>query len=110
MGLGLKSRSSGAVAASPRLIAEVESSAPRISRLLKNVAAGNHKVQDLSRVFTKMSKRNNDGDVIANRLNLVEAKGQRFLASLLGPQPAAHETTTALAADDDLKEDFGHDR
>ncbi|KAH7380148.1 hypothetical protein BKA66DRAFT_371535, partial [Pyrenochaeta sp. MPI-SDFR-AT-0127] len=60
-----------------------------------------------------MSKRNSDGDVIANQLSLIEAKGQKFLASLLGPQPQstpASGTSQDAKEDEDLKEDFGHDR
>ena len=60
-----------------------------------------------------MSKRNSDGDVIANRLSLVEAKGQRLLATLFGSRPESTATSNgakSLDADDDLKEDFGHDR
>ncbi len=60
-----------------------------------------------------MSKRNSDGDVIANRLSLVEAKGQKFLASLLGPQTEPSQPSNGANPqdeDEDLKEVFGHDR
>ena len=60
-----------------------------------------------------MSKRNVEGDVIANRLSLVEAKGQRLLASLFGPRPESTATSNGAKsadADEDLKEEFGHDR
>ncbi|KAL6706534.1 hypothetical protein ACN47E_005290 [Coniothyrium glycines] len=61
-----------------------------------------------------MSKRTADGDVLANRLALGEAKGRRFLASLLGPAPPEAESNAAKLHDanddDDLKQTYGHDR
>ncbi|KAF1842010.1 uncharacterized protein K460DRAFT_177574 [Cucurbitaria berberidis CBS 394.84] len=63
-----------------------------------------------------MSKRSIDGDVIANRMSLVEAKGQKFLASLLGPQSEPKQPSDGANQQDeqneheDLKENFGHDR
>ncbi|CAO2647954.1 Nn.00g088760.m01.CDS01 [Neocucurbitaria sp. VM-36] len=60
-----------------------------------------------------MSKGNSDGDVIANRMSLVEAKGQKFLASLLGPQTEPSQTSNGgkdQDEDEDLKSVFGHDR
>jgi hypothetical protein len=62
-----------------------------------------------------MSKRNNDGDVIANRISLLEAKGQKLLASLYGSRPD-WGTTDSLAKsqdeddDQDLKQNWAHDR
>ncbi len=59
-------------------------------------------------------KRDNDGDVIANRLSLVEAKGQRLLASMFGSLPEPKETNNGAKSttdeDEDLKQDSGHDR
>lgn len=65
-----------------------------------------------AKVAQRMETKKLDGDVLANRLSLAEAKGQRFLASLLGPQPAdtADNATKVQNEDEDLKEDYGHDR
>lgn len=60
-----------------------------------------------------MSTRNTDGDVIANRLNLVEAKGQNFLAVLFKSRPdeaSTVSTTKPQDEDEDLKRDYGHDQ
>ncbi|CAA9966452.1 DUF3245 domain containing protein [Pyrenophora teres f. maculata] len=62
-----------------------------------------------------MSKRNNDGDVIANRISLLEAKGQKLLASLYGSRPdwdPADSTAKTQNDDDDqdLKQNYAHDR
>lgn len=61
-----------------------------------------------------MSKRNMDGDVLANKLSLVSAKGQKLLASMLGPQPDAqpsHDAPNEEEKDNDLDRNFsGHDR
>ncbi|KAL5114264.1 hypothetical protein ACEQ8H_007833 [Pleosporales sp. CAS-2024a] len=55
-----------------------------------------------------------DGDVLANQLSLVSAKGQKLLASWLGPIPDAHSSRDAPKDDDkhaELTHDFsGHDR
>jgi hypothetical protein len=62
----------------------------------------------------KMSKRNNDGDVLANRLSLGLAKNQKLLASWMGSQPEAqpaNETSKIEDEDSELKQEFfGHDR
>ena len=62
-----------------------------------------------------MPKRNNEGDVIANRISLLEAKGQKLLASLYGSRPdydTADSATKAQVEDDDqdLKQNYAHDR
>jgi hypothetical protein len=63
-----------------------------------------------------MSKRNNEGDVIANRMSLLEAKGQKLLASLYGSRPdwdtTAEGASKTLDEDDDqdLKQNYAHDR
>ncbi|KAI4656154.1 hypothetical protein J4E93_000873 [Alternaria ventricosa] len=62
-----------------------------------------------------MSKRNNEGDVIANRISLLEAKGQKLLASLYGSRPdwgtADGDAKTQVEDDDqDLKQNYAHDR
>jgi hypothetical protein len=61
-----------------------------------------------------MSKRNNDGDVIANRISLLEAKGQKLLASLYGSRPdwdTGDGAATPQDEDDqDLKQNYAHDR
>ncbi|KAI4927828.1 hypothetical protein J4E85_006340 [Alternaria conjuncta] len=62
-----------------------------------------------------MSKRNNEGDVIANRISLLEAKGQKLLASLYGSRPdwdtADGDAKTEVEDDDqDLKQNYAHDR
>jgi hypothetical protein len=94
------------------------SSAPRISRALKNVAAGNIQCRPPSFRWTrksrKMSKKNSDGDVLANRLSLGLAKHQKLLASWMGSQPdtqLANDTSKNEDEDSELKQDFyGHDR
>ena len=48
-----------------------------------------------------MSKRNNDGDVIANRISLLEAKGQKLLASLYGSRPDWDSADSATKPQDD---------
>ncbi|CAN9090876.1 unnamed protein product [Alternaria alternata] len=62
-----------------------------------------------------MSKRTNDGDVIANRISLLEAKGQKLLASLYGSRPDWDTTNDATQLrdeddDQDLKQNYAHDR
>lgn len=61
-----------------------------------------------------MSKRNIEGDVLANRLSLGLAKNQKLLASWMGTQPEAqpaNDTTKIEEDDTELKQDFfGHDR
>jgi hypothetical protein len=62
-----------------------------------------------------MSKRTNDGDVIANRISLLEAKGQKLLASLYGSRPDWDTTNDATQSrdeddDQDLKQNYVHDR
>ncbi|KAI4700380.1 hypothetical protein J4E89_011022 [Alternaria sp. Ai002NY15] len=62
-----------------------------------------------------MSKRDNEGDVIANRISLLEAKGQKLLASLYGSRPdwgtADGDAKTEVEDDDqDLKQNYAHDR
>jgi hypothetical protein len=62
----------------------------------------------------KMSTKNNDGDVLANRLSLGLAKHQNLLASWMGSQPNAQpadDTSKNEEEDSELKQDFyGHDR
>ncbi|KAH7077552.1 hypothetical protein BKA63DRAFT_489121 [Paraphoma chrysanthemicola] len=56
-----------------------------------------------------MSKRNNDGDVLANKLSLMQANSQRRLAAMLGPAPESHATTAAPTQEDedeDLKKEY----
>ncbi|KAF2735072.1 hypothetical protein EJ04DRAFT_492382 [Polyplosphaeria fusca] len=61
-----------------------------------------------------MSKRNSDGDVLANRLNVGLAKSQRLLASWMGPKDdiePQNEQAREIQDDDDLQEQsFGPDR
>jgi hypothetical protein len=62
-----------------------------------------------------MSKRNNEGDVIANRISLLEAKGQKLLATLYGERPDWDTTDSATKAhnedgDQDLKQNYAYDR
>jgi hypothetical protein len=62
-----------------------------------------------------MSKRNSEGDVIANRISLLEAKGQKLLASLYGSRPDWDTTDSAAKAPDEddtqeLKQNYAHDR
>lgn len=60
-----------------------------------------------------MSKRNNDGDVIANRISLLEAKGQKLLASLYGSRPDWDTDSAATPQDEDdqdLKQNYAYDR
>jgi hypothetical protein len=60
-----------------------------------------------------MSKAKSDGDVLANKMSLVQAKGQKFLASLLSSQPVSSPetaTTETQDNDDDLKGNYAHDR
>ncbi|KAH4350062.1 hypothetical protein HBI56_109420 [Parastagonospora nodorum] len=61
-----------------------------------------------------MSKRDNEGDVLANRLSLGLAKNQKLLASWMGTQPDAQPTNDIVKTeeeDHELKQDFfGHDR
>ncbi|KAF2872019.1 hypothetical protein BDV95DRAFT_606585 [Massariosphaeria phaeospora] len=38
-----------------------------------------------------MSKRNSDGDVLANRVSLMQAKNQKLLASIMGSNTAEHK-------------------
>jgi hypothetical protein len=59
-----------------------------------------------------MSKRNNEGDVIANRISLLEAKGHQLLTSLYGSRLAWDTTESAQVEDDDqdLKQNYAHDR
>jgi hypothetical protein len=56
-----------------------------------------------------MSKRNSDGDVLSNKLSLMQANSQRRLAAMLGPQPESHATAitpTQDDEDDDLRKDY----
>jgi hypothetical protein len=61
-----------------------------------------------------MSKRDGDGDVIANRISLLEAKGQKLLASLYGSDwDSARDSATKPQDEDDdadLKQNYAHDR
>jgi hypothetical protein len=61
-----------------------------------------------------MSKRNSDGDVLANRLSLGLAKNQKLLASWMGSEPHAQPADDASKTEDedvDLKQIlYGHDR
>ncbi|EUC42758.1 hypothetical protein COCMIDRAFT_102710 [Bipolaris oryzae ATCC 44560] len=61
-----------------------------------------------------MSKRNNEGDVIANRISLLEAKGQKLLASLYGSRPDWDTRDNAATPQDeddqDLKQNYAYDR
>lgn len=62
-----------------------------------------------------MSKRDNEGDVIANRISLLEAKGQKLLASLYGSRPDwstvdGDAKTQDEDDDQDLKQNYAHDR
>ncbi|KAF1830693.1 hypothetical protein BDW02DRAFT_533483, partial [Decorospora gaudefroyi] len=61
-----------------------------------------------------MSKRNNEGDVIANRISLLEAKGQKLLASLYGSRADWSSDSAARSQEDDndqdLKQNYAHDR
>lgn len=67
-----------------------------------------------SKKSRKMSKRNSDGDVLANRLSLGMGSRQKLLASLMGPpaaDPAANETLKIEEEDAELEDvNFGHDR
>jgi len=92
-----------------------------MNRVLKNIAAGNFcntKRLELDAPLhnrATMSKRNNEGDVIANRISLLEAKGQKLLASLYGSRPdwgtADGDAKTQVEDDDqDLKQNYAHDR
>jgi len=56
-----------------------------------------------------MSKRNLDGDVLGNRVNLGLAKSQKLLASMLGPAPESHATTAAIPEVDEDDYDFKKD-
>ncbi|KAH7088088.1 hypothetical protein FB567DRAFT_331219 [Paraphoma chrysanthemicola] len=56
-----------------------------------------------------MSKRNSDGDVLANKLSLMQANSQRRLAAMLGPAPESYATTAAATQEDedeDLKKEY----
>lgn len=62
-----------------------------------------------------MAKRNNDGDVLTNRLNIGLAKHQSLLASWMGPAESTQNSTAPTSQDekedDDLNSNvFGHDR
>lgn len=61
-----------------------------------------------------MAKRSSDGDVLANRISLLQAKGQTLLASLYGSRPDWDSGDTAATAQDeddqDLKHNYAHDR
>ncbi|KAI8937188.1 hypothetical protein NX059_006397 [Plenodomus lindquistii] len=59
-----------------------------------------------------MSKRNSDGDVLFNRVNLGLAKRKNILASMLGSEPVSDTTieTEDQFNDDDLKQDHAYDR
>jgi hypothetical protein len=61
-----------------------------------------------------MSKRDNEGDVLANRLSLGLAKNQMLLASWMGTEPDAqpkNDGPEVEEEDNELKQDFfGHDR
>jgi hypothetical protein len=54
-----------------------------------------------------MSKRNSDGDVLTNRINLGLAKSQRLLASMIGPATESHAKSTATPEpEEEEEEDF----
>jgi len=61
-----------------------------------------------------MSKRDNEGDVLANKLSLGLAKNQKLLASWMGTEPDAQpkkDEPKVEEEDNELKQDFfGHDR
>ena len=61
-----------------------------------------------------MSKRDSDGDVLTNRLALGLAKNQKLLASWMGeksePSSAVNDAAKPQEEDDDLKQDYAHDR
>jgi hypothetical protein len=61
-----------------------------------------------------MSKRNSDGDVLANKLSLGLANRQKLLAAMMGPpedDPATQGTSKNEEDEDDLVDSgFGHDR
>lgn len=59
-----------------------------------------------------MAKRNSDGDVLANKLNLGLAKHKSLLASWMGSESetAATNDTADHSQDDDLRQDYAHDR
>jgi hypothetical protein len=54
-----------------------------------------------------MSKRNNEGDVVANRFNMMQANKQKLLASMLGPTPDSHleGKNSKEDEDDDFKDE-----
>jgi hypothetical protein len=62
----------------------------------------------------KMSKMNNDGDVLANKISLGLAKHQKLQASWTTSQPEAqpaNETSKIEDEDSEVKQEFfGHDR
>ena len=103
-----------AVAVAASQGAEV-SSAPRISRV-QNVTPGTFNMRlDCTQYPPNMSKRNSDGDVLTNRLSLGLAKHQKLLNSWLGPStsssaPAESGSTPRDEQDEELEQDFGHDR
>ncbi|KAH9871722.1 hypothetical protein J1614_005978 [Plenodomus biglobosus] len=59
-----------------------------------------------------MSKRDSDGDVLINKLNLGLAKQKSLLASWMGTEPVSNATneTEEQFNDEDLKQDYAHDR
>lgn len=61
-----------------------------------------------------MSKRNSDGDVLANKLSLGLANRQKLLAAMMGPPEgdrATQGTSNNEEEEDDLVDSgFGHDR
>lgn len=61
-----------------------------------------------------MSKRNSEGDVLANKANVMLANKHRLLASLLGPKTDAElkaEKTNEEKEEDDFKdENLGHEQ
>jgi hypothetical protein len=61
-----------------------------------------------------MSKRNMEGDILANRLSLGLAKHQKLLSSWMGTQPDAQpadDTTKIEEEDNELSQgSFGYDR
>lgn len=55
-----------------------------------------------------MSKRNSDGDVLTNKVNLALAKHQKFLSTLLGPKTESdlqREKAAEQQEDKELVED-----
>jgi hypothetical protein len=69
--------------------------------------------QSFERLEAGMSKRNNEGDVLANKVNLFLVKQQKLLASITGGGSAstnAPKSETETEKDDFDSEEFGYDR